>query len=285
MSKTANWNADYGSVGPRIGFAYQMDEMTVFRGGYGVFYDPQANQGTTIRQERQWPFDLIYTLSQEPISREHRFPGIHYSSPNSGFGISSPFGTLKGIASNFKNASGSTVQPGCAAAVDSAVVLHHKLSGSVTHHLTWDNPLDQPLPVRGLFKRDESPTRIPECDSDRLVRVRGRRHVQFASDQLPTAPNHGFYLTANYVWAHALDNAPYDGGEDGPIPQNPYDRSADYGNSDNDLRSRLNVYGSYDFPSGREKPSCATIRSLISGRWADGSRTVLSLGSRGCHSL
>ena len=39
------------------------NETTVVRGGYGAFYDPQVNQGTTIRQERQWPFDLIYTIS------------------------------------------------------------------------------------------------------------------------------------------------------------------------------------------------------------------------------
>ena len=44
VSKTANWNTDYGSIGPRVGFAYQLDEMTVLRGGYGAFYDPQETK-------------------------------------------------------------------------------------------------------------------------------------------------------------------------------------------------------------------------------------------------
>ncbi len=46
----------------------------------------------------------------------------------------------------------------------------------------------------------------------------------------------GFFLTANYVWAHALDNAPYDGGVNGPIPQNPSNRTADYASPDNDIQ-------------------------------------------------
>jgi hypothetical protein len=62
--------------------------------------------------------------------------------------------------------------------------------------------------------------------------------------------NHGIFFTANYVWAHSLDNAPFDGGADGPIPQNPLDRNADYSDSDNDIRSRLTTYATYELPIG-----------------------------------
>lgn len=33
-----NFNTDYGDIGPRIGFAYQIMPKTVLRGGYGIFY-------------------------------------------------------------------------------------------------------------------------------------------------------------------------------------------------------------------------------------------------------
>jgi hypothetical protein len=37
-SNRNNFNTDYGDIGPRIGFAYQIFKTTVLRGGYGIFY-------------------------------------------------------------------------------------------------------------------------------------------------------------------------------------------------------------------------------------------------------
>lgn len=37
-SNRNNFNTDYGDVGPRIGFAYEMFNKTVIRGGYGIFF-------------------------------------------------------------------------------------------------------------------------------------------------------------------------------------------------------------------------------------------------------
>ena len=37
-SNRNNFNTDYGDLGPRIGFAYELFSKTVIRGGYGIFY-------------------------------------------------------------------------------------------------------------------------------------------------------------------------------------------------------------------------------------------------------
>ena len=62
VSSAANINTDYSSWAPRVSFAYQPTRKTVIRSGYGLFYFPQGNAGTNIRQFRQPPFDFVVNL-------------------------------------------------------------------------------------------------------------------------------------------------------------------------------------------------------------------------------
>ena len=272
VSKTANWQTDYGSIAPRLGFAYSSDAKTVWRGGYGVFYDPQANEGTTIRQERQWPYDLIYTLSPGTL-----FPSNTVSQgfltpaqiPPSVF--ATPFGTLKGIDHHFKNASGQQFN----------LSLQRQLTGhssftmgyvaSISHHLSWNNPIDQPPPGPGNIQaRREYNAQYPNVTAIAYYESVGVGSYNSLQTSFQQQLSHGFFFTANYVWAHAFDNAPFDGGVDGPIPQNPYDRNADYSSSDNDLRNRVNLYGTYELPFGPGRAfrnSSSWLDRFVLGGW------------------
>jgi hypothetical protein len=272
VSKTANWQTDYGSFGPRLGFAYSVNDRTVVRGGYGAFYDPQANQGTTIRQERQWPFDLIYTLSPGTL-----FPSNTVSQgfltlgqiPASTF--ATPFGTLKGIDHHFKNASGQQINLGLQRQLTGHSSFTVGYVGSITHHLSWNNPIDQPPPGPGTIQtRREYNAQYPNVTAIAYYESVGVGSYNSLQTSFQQQLSRGFFLTANYVWAHALDNAPYDGGVDGPIPQNPYDRSADYSSSDNDIHNRVNVYGTYELPFGPGKPFLNTnsiLNRYVLGGW------------------
>jgi hypothetical protein len=42
---TRFWPIDWSDVGPRLGFAYQINSKTVVRGGYGIFYEATSNGG------------------------------------------------------------------------------------------------------------------------------------------------------------------------------------------------------------------------------------------------
>jgi hypothetical protein len=272
VSKTANWNTDYGSFGPRLGFAYAVDKSTVLRGGYGAFYDPQANEGTTIRQERQWPFDLIYTLSPGTL-----FPSNTVSQgfltpaqiPASVF--ATPFGTLKGIDRNFKNASGQQFNLSLQRQLTGHSSFTLGYVGSITHHLSWANPIDQPpagpgnIQARRQYNAEyPNVTAITQYES---VGVGSYNSLQASFQQ---RLSRGLFFTANYVWAHALDNAPFDGGVDGPIPQNPYDRNADYASSDNDIRNRVNLFGTYELPFGPGRTflnSDSVLNRWVLGGW------------------
>ena len=55
-------------------------------------------------------------------------------------------------------------------------------------------------------------------------------------------------MLANWTWAHGLDNTGGDGGANGPIPQDPRNRDADWASSNSDIRHRVNVAASYALP-------------------------------------
>jgi len=272
VSRTANWNTDYSSIGPRVGFALTMDPKTVIRGGYGIFYDPQGNQGTTIRQERQWPYDLVYSTSpgtlfpQNTVSQGFLTPA---EIPQSVF--STPFGNLKGIASDFKNASGQQFNLTFQRQLSGLSTFSVGYVGTITHNLSWNNPIDQPTPGPGNIQaRRPFNAQYPNVSNISYYESVGIGNYNSMQATFHQRMTHGVFLTANYVWAHALDNAPYDGGANGPIPQNPLDRNADYGNSDNDIRNRVSMYGTYELPFGFGRKylnGSSVVNRILLGGW------------------
>jgi hypothetical protein len=42
---TRFWPTDFSNLGPRAGFAYQLNDKTVLRGGFGIFYEATSNGG------------------------------------------------------------------------------------------------------------------------------------------------------------------------------------------------------------------------------------------------
>ena len=45
LGVTRFWPTDFSDIGPRAGFAYQITPKTVFRGGFGIFYEATSNGG------------------------------------------------------------------------------------------------------------------------------------------------------------------------------------------------------------------------------------------------
>jgi hypothetical protein len=76
----------------------------------------------------------------------------------------------------------------------------------------------------------------------------------------------GFYMLANWTWAHGLDNSGGDGGAGGPTPQDLLNRDADWASSNADIRHRVNVAASYRLPFRIESP----LRHIFGGWEAAG---------------
>src|SRR3954451_22673493 len=89
-----------------------------------------------------------------------------------------------------------------------------------------------------------------------------------------------FYLLANWTWAHGLDNEGGDGGTNGPVPQDPTNRRADWASSNSDLRHRVNIAGTYQLPFGPGRafaPSNRFVSGVIRD-WEVGAIVVMQSG-------
>jgi hypothetical protein len=61
--------------------------------------------------------------------------------------------------------------------------------------------------------------------------------------------HHGFFIGANYMYSHALDDGSVGAGE-ADAPENVNNAHGDYGNSDDDVRQTANMSFVYDLPFG-----------------------------------
>src|ERR1700761_4569847 len=63
VSQTAGVLKFWQNIGPRFGLAYQMLPHTVFRGGFGLFYNASGSESGNMRLARNLPFGYTYQVS------------------------------------------------------------------------------------------------------------------------------------------------------------------------------------------------------------------------------
>jgi hypothetical protein len=93
----------------------------------------------------------------------------------------------------------------------------------------------------------------------------------------------GYGVLLSYTWAHGMDNgpAPFDLGKGGNYPQNPFNISSEYANSDTDIRQHLVVSQIIELPFGHGKRFLKDAKGLeegIIGGWQLNSITTLQTG-------
>ena len=85
------FNADRDNFQPRVGVAYELDERTVLRGGYGLYYFPQAEYGGTTGFTVTTPF-----VATSGGGAQAFIPATTLSNPFPS-GLVRPFGASRGL--------------------------------------------------------------------------------------------------------------------------------------------------------------------------------------------
>jgi hypothetical protein len=263
VSRTGNINTDYTAWGPRVGFAYTPEKRTVVRGGFGVFYEPQGNFNTNIRQFRQPPFgfqvNLPINVNAVPVTYlRDGFPPVT-TTPNLLQGP--PIYTLRGVTPDFRNGRLMQFNMAVQRELGANMVATLGYVGSLGRRLSWARPLNQPDPGPGALD-----PRRPFINV--LPGVSGIAWLESSG----TSSYHsmqGFYMLANWTYAKGMDNVGGDGGANGPVPQDPRNRDADWAPSNSDIRHRVNVASTYQLPfgPGRRFLNQKNVASYILGSW------------------
>jgi hypothetical protein len=251
---------DKNNFAPRVGFAWRPfnNNRTVFRGGYGVYYNfnPAFAGSRDDVLNPPWVGGLSgfagsNYITQLPGRPTAPFvPDITFSNPfPASLGSASGAAahpTLYSMQRDFKNG---VIQQWNA-------TLEHQFAGnwaaratyagSQSHHLQWffgdlNVPRTQTPNTPTQDQRPYQPWAV-------INSTRSGASQNFGQLQLEVTKrfSSGFFMQAEYAWTRSLDNLESSGG-----PQNPNFPGLDYGNSSGIVRHKLVVNYMWTLPFGR----------------------------------
>ena len=250
------FNQDFNNFAPRVAVAWDVtgNSRTVFRAGYGVFYD--ANFGNALFNVIQNP--PAYAVVQAPGG--HIFPNQYDTLSD----------VLGGGAFTY-NSSARALDKDIVTAYNqqwNATLEHDLLGKGVLVSLAYVGAKGDKLYSLNNLNQRGSCLFLDSCGGNAFARLntgitgmnrRGneafsRYHSMQFQVRTRQIANTGLALNANYTWAHSIDNATsffndsaFDFNGNFGFG-NPYNPAADKASSDNDIRHRLALNYSWEIP-------------------------------------
>jgi hypothetical protein len=267
-------NPDSKNFAPRAGLAYQVMPKTVIRSGFGLFYGrADENLGVSGRPTNNPPYflrsidkgDQIHTL----ITLSEGIPAgiLEGKIMNEGviywpiymplpYTLEWNFNVQRELGAGF------TAQLGYV--------------GSGSHDLYVDENFNQPQPGSTSIASREP---FGSYGAISAFLPLDRSNYNSLIFQIERRFHNGFSFLGAYTWSHSLD---YGGqvSDNDVAAQNPYNLTAEYGNSNFDVRQRVSVSYIYELPFGRGKEWLTQpgVARAILGGWQLSGVTSIQTG-------
>jgi hypothetical protein len=263
---------------PRAGFAYKLNDKSVVRGGYGLFYGgTQGLGGTNVGFNYPYQFTsnfpstscMINNCPTDGITLESGFTQqIAAGLLNS---VSSP--SLNGFPPHVKTPYSQQFNLAVEYQLRGNLVATASYVGSNARHLyvipNTNSPLDLVAPGVNTLNYEPFPVLGGLSDLDPA----GISNYNSLQTKLEQRYANGLNFLATYTYAHSLDDAPTALGSTGdPGYRNPnlIGISGDYSNSPWDTRHRVTLNGTYELPVGRGKKylNQGKLSDILAGGWS-----------------
>ncbi len=256
---------DKNNWAPRLGFAYSLNQKTVVRGGFGVYYGFQEiGPWSYPSPGYNPPFNVVYSPPNQPL--HSAFSLDPFTDPNAQFQIASlpaHLHTPRIVQWNF------SIQRVLA----KDLTAEASYSGSAGHNLYTLIYFNQSYPGTTF---DDLSSRLPYPylqDTSQQTNNDGYSRYNALLLKLEKRFSSGVSFLGSYTYGHALDNASdanLGSAHAGDTFRDPRHESWEYGNSDFDIRHRFVFSGIYDLPFGRGRrfaSSTASLANAVIGGW------------------
>jgi len=243
---------------PRVGGAYRFTDKTVFRLGYGIYYNAnQTNSYTFLSVNPPFAFSTGYNSGSSLVTLSNPEPSGLGTSPSATPSIISPAAQQPTERMYQWSAD---LQQGLWAggALDISYLGSHSL------HLDRSYYINTPLPGPGNIQA-RRPNQL--FGSIRIIANDEIANYDGLSFSLRQRLTHGLTFLSSYTWSHTLDVTTDSNG--GGSPMNPFNWRQDYSNANWDLRHRLVASFTYELPGLRNAKYLAE-RLLLGGWHANG---------------
>jgi hypothetical protein len=306
---------DKTDIGPRIGFAYRLQEKTVIRAGFGIFYGGEENLGGDGNLGLSPPFNTTINLTNTAGSfgiNPFLVGGFSAGFPTNVFNLAAPV-VFTGIATDFRspavqkwNLAVQRELPGDVA-LEVAYVGNHQI-----HQIALDTA--NACPNSGSAAAIANPIAycnasrpIPNIGPGRVTYTNGVGNYNALTVKAEKRLSQGLEFISAYSWSHAISDTctplTFPNGCSGPGTGGPFYRGAPdpynqrgtgYANALWDIRHNFTTGFTYELPLGQGRmygSNMNTMENAFLGGWQVGGiltiRTgvPLTLGYGGCQGM
>ena len=269
----------YKNFAPRLGIAYSVDNKTVVRTGFGVFYNQDIGNANY--------FDMARNIAAR-VTLNYGDPGTPTLSWNNaipgGNGALAQVPPPYAYAASYNHATSYTMQYllnlqrqiGLNWAIETGYL------GSVSHHLYGFQNVNQPVPGNPATNGSIA-SRQPFKNYGVIQLVQDGFNANYNSGSVKVTRrfSRGTSLTSSYTWSKSIDNSSgiRNQGFDTLFPQDSRCLRCERALSAFDTRHRFVLGGVYDLPVGKGKPlniSNGAADTLIGGWQFSASMTIQS---------